>query len=205
MTTTEVVPVQPGAQQPSPFVADSGLRVQIGRLAWVIESTASPTDPLGPAERAALRRLDLDAPRPSQWGALIRALMAADMDPTDWSRSRLRHWALIAQGMALSTHDAGAPLGQQLALAHVAESRVLRLLAAQGDAFEQYLPRLVRLMGSQGQPINWLDLGSLALAELSGSQDVADKLRLNLAGTYYAALAKPDPTLAAQPPLKNDR
>lgn len=146
-----------------------------------------------PGERAALARMNPRAPMPHQLAALSRAVIAAGLTPESWAREHWLGWTLIAHGMALAGHDASAMLGEQLARAGVAESRVSRLLTARGEAFVQTLPRLLRLMASKGVAPNWNELGALVLRE-SGNGPVdrqqVETLRLRIAGRYFSALAR---------------
>lgn len=147
----------------------------------------------GMADRAALARLDPDALQPQALGALSRALLAAGLSPETWQAQTWPRWALIAHGVALAGHDGQGRLGEQLAQAGVAESRVSRLLTARGDALPQLLPSLLRLLASKGVAPNWRELGELVLLNASSEPcDVAsaESLRLRIAGPYYAALAR---------------
>lgn len=146
----------------------------------------------GPGERAALARLDAEALRPHEIAALSRALLSAGLQPESWRPETWPRWALIAHGMALAGHDGAERLGRQLEQAHVAESRVTKLLTARGDAFRQLLPRVLRLLASKGVRPNWFELGELVLkADSTDSDDAerAEQLRLRIAGPYFSALA----------------
>ena len=161
----------------------------ISRLANVIarrERFRGDGAALDKGEQAALARLDPEAPRPHQVGALARALVLAGIAPDDWQAETWERWALLAHGMALAGHDSGARLGAQLARAEVSESRVTRLLTARGDAFRQQVPRLLRLMASRGVAPNWLEFGALILAT-DRDEARAETLRLRIAGQFYAA------------------
>ena len=145
-------------------------------------------------ERAALARLDPDQPlRPQAIAALSRALENTRLEPENWHPATWQRWALVAHGMALAGHDSGARLGEQLARAQVAESRVTRLLTARGDAFTQLLPRLLRLLASQGVRPNWYELGPLIHKESksdSDAQQEAETIRLGIAKAYFLAIQK---------------
>ena len=146
----------------------------------------------GPGDRAALARMDPDALRPHEIAALSRALLAAGLAPETWRPETWPRWALIAHGMALAGHDGSSRLGQQLAQAGVAESRVTRLLTARGEAFRQLLPRVLRLLASKTVQPNWFELGELVLKEDSGAhEDIqrAEHLRMRIAGPYFSVLA----------------
>jgi len=147
----------------------------------------------GPGDRAALARLDPEALQPHQVAALARALLAAGLAPEQWHPDTWPRWALIAQGMALAGHDRRQALGAQLAHAGVSESRVTKLLTARGEAFVQLVPRLLRLMASQGVAPNWRELGELVLKEHSmdpARLEEAEAMRLRVAGRYFSAVAR---------------
>jgi CRISPR system Cascade subunit CasB len=119
-------------------------------------------------------------------------LLAAGLSPDTWDVQTWPRWALIAQGIALAGHAPGR-LGDQLADAGVAESRVTKLLTARGDAFQQLLPRVVRLMASKGVSPNWSELGSLVLKDARADtrdSPEADGIRLRIAGPYYSRIAR---------------
>lgn len=161
----------------------------LARLAQVIarpERFRGDANALDKGEQAALARLNPDAPRPHQVGALARALVLAGIEPDGWQPETWQRWALLAHGMALAGHDTASRLGTQLARAEVSGSRVTRLLTARGDAFRQQVPRLLRLLASRGVAPNWLELGALIL-DTDRDETRAETLRLRIAGNYYAA------------------
>ena len=68
-----------------------------------------------------------------------------------------------------------------------------RLLTARGDAFTQLLPRLLRLLASQGVRPNWDELGPLIHKESkpdSDAQQEAETIRLGIAKAYFLAIQK---------------
>ena len=161
----------------------------LARLAQVIarnERFRGDAAALDKGEQAALARLDPDAPRAHQVGALAHALVLAGLEPDDWQAETWQRWALLAHGMALAGHDEGGRLGAQFARAEVSESRITRLLTARGDAFRQQVPRLLRLLASRSVAPNWLEFGALILAT-DRDEARAETLRLRIAGNYYAA------------------
>lgn len=163
--------------------------VRLARIIERHERFRGDSAALSVGERAALARLDPDAPRPHQVGALARALVLAGIVPDEWQHETWLRWALIANGMALAGHDAQERLGRQFAHANVSESRVTRLLTARGDAFRQQIPRLLRLMASRRVAPNWQELGALILAT-DRDEERAETQRLRIAGQYYAAAAR---------------
>jgi CRISPR system Cascade subunit CasB len=171
-------------EAPAPADTRSPLRRDLfGALAaWIARASTG--------DRAALARLKADALQPHELAALAKALLHAGLSPERWQPETWPRWALIAQGMALAGHATG-PLGQQLARAGVAESRVTKLLTARGPAFVQLLPRVLRLLASKNVAPNWRELGALVLAEGDpSSQSDAEALRLRIAGPYFSELAK---------------
>lgn len=177
MTDTTTAPINaPPARHKNPF----------GALAAYVHNADS-------GERAALARLSPTVLRPHEIAALSRAMLAAGMEPETWRPQTWQRWALIAHGMALAGHDGNDRLGEQLARAGVTESRVTRLLTARGEAFEQQLPRLLRLLASKEVRPNWYELGELILAESRRGDDDelrAEQLRLRIAGRYFSAQAR---------------
>lgn len=200
MNTSELAtPITPphkqATQAPNAQPASLGLDSILAELAWIIGRSPrfkGDQDSLNPGERAALARLDPDGElRPRQVAALTRVLLDAGLAPEDFSPTLWRAWTLIAHGIALTGHSKEHPLGQQLAEARVAESRVTRLLTARGDAFRQLLPRLLRLLAAGGVAPNWLELGRLILLqeqEGRSNRDV-EALRLQIASRYFSTLA----------------
>jgi CRISPR system Cascade subunit CasB len=179
----------------SPIDEERNAAVQAIRRSNPFGGLAAYIQRAGPGDRAALARLEPEALRPHEIGALSRALLSAGLQPETWRADTWPRWALIAHGIALAGHDGAARLGQQLARAGVAESRVTKLLTARGDAFRQLLPRVLRLMASKGVSPNWFELGELVLKESSAERDEltrAEQLRLRIAGPYFAAQAAKD-------------
>ncbi len=163
----------------------------LARLARVITTPPRfPNDPLAldNGQRAALARLSPEAMRADQVGALARALLAAGIDVEGWPAGLWRRWAMISHGIALAGHDGTHLLGTQLADAGVSEARVTKLLTSRGDAFDQLLPRVLRLMASRGVAPNWNELGALVLAE-GRDEPKAEALRLRIAGRFFSALS----------------
>ncbi len=173
-------------------LADPDTLPPLSRLARVITTPPRfPNDPvaLDNGQRAALARLSPDAMRADQVGALARALLAAGIDPDGWPAGLWRRWATIAHGIALAGHNGAGALGTQFADANVSEARVTKLLTSRGDAFDQLLPRVLRLMASRGVAPNWNELGALVLAE-GRDEPKAEALRLQIAGRFFSALSR---------------
>ncbi len=193
MSTPDTDPsLQPQLAEASPPRQESA----ISRLARIIAQAARYTGDahgLDNGERAALARLDPEEMRPHQIAALSRALVYADLAPENWQPETWQRWALIAHGMALTGHDGGRSLGQQLSEAAVSESRVTKLLTAREDAFRQLLPRFLRLLASKDVAPNWFDLGGLILNQgrnNAANDEEAETIRLKIAGRFFSAEAK---------------
>lgn len=181
MTTLE-----PTLEKQAPPEDAVSYREPFGALAAHIQRAST-------GDRAALARLKPEALQPHQLAALARALSAAGLAPEQWHADTWPRWALIAHGMALAGHDGKQKLGRQLANAGVSESRVTKLLTSRGDAFNQLLPRVLRLLKSKEVAPNWRELGELVLKEgskLRSSQVDAEEIRLQIAGPYFSALAR---------------
>lgn len=158
---------------------------EFGKLAAFVRGCSA-------GDKAALARLQPERLQPHELSALARALLSAGLQPDTWQPDTWLRWSAIAKGIALAGHDGAVRLGEQLAAAGVAESRVTKLLTARGDAFSQLLPRLVRLMASKRVAINWRELGELVLKESSADPArlaEAEELRLRIAGPYFSARA----------------
>lgn len=175
------------SQQPD-VTTQPGTGAACAALAAHLRRTSTTT-----GDRAALARLKPEALQPHELAALSRALLAAGLAPESWHPDTWPRWALIVHGIALAGHDGSRPLGEQLAQAGVAESRVTKLLTSRGEAFRQMLPRLLRLLASLGVQPNWRELAELVLLDGSTERsrlDAAEALRLRIAGPYFAHLAR---------------
>lgn len=174
-----------GSAEPSAPALSQGER--FGALAWHIAKKTTP------GERAALARLQPDALKPQQISALANALLAIGMEPDQWKPETWPRWALIAHGMALAGHDGTRRLGAQLANAGVSEPRVTKLLTSRGDAFEQCLPQVLRLLASKSVQPNWRELGALVLTQEHPDpkkRAAAEATRLAIAGAYFTEIAR---------------
>ncbi|HRO51636.1 MAG TPA: type I-E CRISPR-associated protein Cse2/CasB [Alicycliphilus sp.] len=180
--------------EPNAIATDSAPATDAAVTRGPYNALAAAIERASTGERAALARLAPDQPlRPQAIAALSRTLLAVGLEPENWRPATWQRWALIAHGIALAGHDGAGRLGAQLARANVAESRVTRLLTARGDAFTQLLPRLLRLLASQGVRPNWYELGPLIHKESSpdsAGQERAEALRLDIAKAYFSELSK---------------
>lgn len=160
----------------------------VGRAAGMLHPEEGS---LPSGDRAALRRIDLDAPvTPTLW----KVLFALDQDDApDWiSENRWeRRWAALLMGMAhcAGLHDYDVPLGQALAEAGWSETRFVRLLEADDETLMVLLRRVAQYLASKQQPANWDDMRGLLFYQ---SGDTAEDIRLSIARSYYRTLHAQD-------------
>lgn len=137
---------------------------------------------------AELRRMNPDEPdAPAFWQLAAKRELSGVLDEE-------RKWALVIHGIALMTfntrnaHD-GTPVGRALfeggdrnrENAFYSDFRLNRLLKARGSTLRTLLTELFHMMGSAGQPFNWIEMASFILNE----GDAAEKSRYEIARTYY--------------------
>ena len=169
-------------------IQPDSIRAQLGRLARTIARSKrfrGDTATLDEGECAALRRLNPEAPLQRHFGALVHALMLADVPMDRFANDRWACWALIAQGIAIAGHDAHVRLGSQLAAARVTELRITRFLNTRHSAFRRQVSLLMRLMESREISPNWIELGVLVLTTDEGK---SEERRLRIAQDYYKAV-----------------
>ena len=107
--------------------------------------------------------------------------------PESWLRVEyLPRWAAIAQCIALTYAPArrSDPDGAALASADLSETRFSRLLVSRGNGFFDQLLLVARYMRAKDAPLDWIDLGILALTT-DVHEDRADATRLRLARDFY--------------------
>jgi CRISPR type I-E-associated protein CasB/Cse2 len=153
---------------------------------------------LDPGERAALRRMQPDAPSPAAMGLAIRLLIQSGAADPELRPARLRRWTLLLQGLALlagtaetaSPHRRGETLGLRLRtlLANdeaeqvkEADLRLLTLLEARGEAFDTLLIRMIRRLAASG--VTTID--AVGLWRLVVEPDDEDRQRLTVARDFY--------------------
>ena len=148
-------------------------------------------DPMANGTRAALRRMD-----PGALGTPALQRLLAEAVPQAGGASDAA-WALLAHCMALAApdrHIRGTRLGQELAKAEFAESRLVRLLSPNAD-LSNLLPRTVRFLVARGGALNGRDLWELIRPGMRPEPDevALDRARTRIARDYYRA----DPAHAA--------
>ncbi len=107
--------------------------------------------------------------------------------PADWEAHR-REWMTLVAGIALMCprpHRPDRPAGLALAEAGLSESRLERLLAAEGDILSMILLRTAYFLGARNIPINWADFARLLLV---AERDEKETIRLSIARDFYRPL-----------------
>jgi CRISPR system Cascade subunit CasB len=137
------------------------------------------SDELPLADRAALRRMT-----PSRRPPLAFFRLAYRALPADWE-ARRREWMTLVAGIALMgprPHLSNRPAGLALAEAGLSESRLERLLAAEGEILSATLLRTAYFLGARGAPVNWADFARLLLV---ADKDEKESIRLAIARDFY--------------------
>lgn len=163
----------------------------VPRIAGLL-GAAEPGRALGTGDRAALRRLDPEAPE-GGIGAVCRVLIRAGvaverLDVKDLRRAaHALHLLALLSGSGADPHDPRLPAGRGLAEARLSEARFRRFLTARGPAFRDQATHLARFLAGRGQRLHCGPLIRLLLVE-GDDEDAAEAIRLELAAQYYAAL-----------------
>ncbi len=149
---------------------------------------------------AELRRMDPEDPE----AAVFWRLMASQGLLGNLTLER--KWALILHGIALMTprnsgdgntrtaHDGYMPVGRALFLggeshrerAFYSESRLNRLMTAQGDMLRTLLARMFRMLASADVSFNWREMSQFILSE-GYDDEAAQQARHRIAREYYRA------------------
>lgn len=125
---------------------------------------------------------------PEQRPPLAFFRLACRSLPANWEAHR-REWMTLVAGIALMCprpHRADRPAGQTLAEAGLSESRLERLLAAEGEALSHILLRTAYFLGAKGVPVNWTDLARLLL--VTADREERETIRIGIARDFYRPL-----------------
>ncbi len=156
---------------------NESLATTIGRISSLIASDRFPN-----SDRAMLKRMDArQAPPLSFYRFAFRHL------PQNWQRQQ-EAWQAILTGMALmspSIHRPDRPLGRLLAEERYAETRLERLLSAEGQTRSTLLLRMVRFLAAKRTPVNWVDIAGLLLTT---DPEKREDLHMRIAHEYYKNL-----------------
>ncbi len=150
---------------------------------------------------AGLRRMDPDAPDTAPFWRLLAEQDLLGIPIVE------NKWALILHGIALMTpthsgegspqsaHDGSVHVGRALFLGaesqrrdspFYSETRLNRLLTAQGPMLRTLLARMFRMLGASDVSFNWREMASFILNE--GYDDEAtERSRRRIAKEYYQA------------------
>jgi CRISPR system Cascade subunit CasB len=168
----------PSAQTSNPSATGkAGLGTIIAHIAGVVGSDGFPT-----GERAVLRRMDPAHPPP-----LTFYRFALHHLPDDWEWEAAG-WRTLVTGMAIMAphiHQPDRGLGRALGEAGYSETRLERLLGADGETRHTLFLRAVRFLAAKGTPFNWLDGARLLLTR---EADKREQLHGRLATDFYRVL-----------------
>lgn len=156
-------------------------------------STALADRHFATGDRAALRRVDPDAPMPA-YAASCRLLVRCgqSLEGADLDR-----WVFVLHTLALATsierpaHDREIGFGRALAEAGVSEHRFVRLLTAHGRALRDQIPRAARLLRAKGQQADFRAVWRLLAPDAVADGD-GERIRADIARDYYIARARND-------------
>ncbi len=142
---------------------------------------------------AALRRMrDGSAPPAAFWRIVVDALEPRGLVTTLGDERKWTHIVrLMAEAAGLHVNE--LPLGKALSDAKVAETRVLRVLNAQGDQLIDALRYALRPLVVGGVRFDQRAIAELILSD--GHQDASDRARNNVARSFFSAehtKSKPD-------------
>src|SRR5579875_2155819 len=155
-----------------------GLASRIGRIAALLKD-----ERLSRGDLAALRRMNPLGPAPLTW---YRFAVRALTDEWDRSLETQKNWMTIVGGMALmhpDVHDPHQPLGLVLAEKQYSDSRLERLLAAEGDLLRTLVLRMARFLAAQGARVNWVDAARLLFVH---DPDVQEPIRRRIATDFFS-------------------
>jgi hypothetical protein len=168
---------------------DGGL---VARSKDAVASIAAQIGQFEPGPRAALRRMNPDAPDSAALGILLGLLQKAEAGAPD--DDVIRRWALVAQVAAMlvgtgrqPAHSPAHPAGEALFRAGYSELRLMRLTSAQGPALRDQIRRMARfLAAARAAPLDLRPIAALVLFD-GRDRERMEAARLRLARAYYSA------------------
>ena len=155
---------------------------------WVAAMAARLGSPsFSTGDHAALRRMQPGNPSGRAQIAAERLFALAGLQPDGKDRQR---WLFVIHCLALAggRHDKDATAGRVLSEIRYSEERLTRLLSTDFEVVADVIPRLARLIGSKGVPVDWLPLGQL-LRWTGRDETRANYARHRIARTYARAAA----------------
>lgn len=151
------------------------------------------SDGCSSGERAALKRMSLEGSTPLAFHKLWLQQIDPHIDEY-WKHDRWQPvWRTLVTALALQRgqfFDPKRPLGRTLHEARFAESRLERLLSAEGDTLFRLALRAARQVAAKQLPADWRDLARLLFAHSKVRQSANDRL----ARAYYRAQYQADQT-----------
>lgn len=137
-------------------------------------------------ERAALKRMGLEGPAPLALHRFILRHVEEAWQGEHWTP----RWRALICALAIQRDggfDPSRPWGQALAEARFAESRLERLLAAQGDTQLTLALRAARQLAAKGIACDWRQLADLVF---STDTEIRERINTRIARDYYRNLKK---------------
>ncbi len=137
-------------------------------------------------ERAALKRMGLEGPAPLALHRFILRQVDESWQGEHWTP----RWRTLVCALAIQRDggfDPARPWGQALAEARFAESRLERLLAAQGDTQLVLALRAARQLAAKGIACDWRQLADLIF---SSDPEIRERINTRIARDYYRNLKK---------------
>jgi CRISPR system Cascade subunit CasB len=137
-------------------------------------------------ERAALKRMGLEGPAPLALHRFILRQVEEAWQGEHWTP----RWRALICALAIQRDggfDPSRPWGQALAEARFAESRLERLLAAQGDTQLTLALRAARQLAAKGIACDWRQLADLVFAP---NPEARERINTRIARDYYRNLKK---------------
>jgi CRISPR system Cascade subunit CasB len=137
-------------------------------------------------ERAALKRMGLEGPAPLALHRFILRHVDEAWQGEHWTP----RWRALICALAIQRDggfDPSRPWGQALAEARFAESRLERLLAAQGDTQLTLALRAARQLAAKGIACDWRQLADLIF---SSDPEIRERINTRIARDYYRNLKK---------------
>jgi CRISPR system Cascade subunit CasB len=135
-------------------------------------------------ERAALKRMALDGPAP----LALHRLLIRHVDEAWQGETWLADWRTLICALALQRDGSFAPerpLGQALAEARFAESRLERLLGSAGETLRALALRAARQLAAKGLACDWRQFADLLF---SRNPEARERINTRIARDFYRHL-----------------
>lgn len=161
------------------LIQKPGLARDIARVAGTLSHSEFPRGDLADLRRGGARMYT----SPGYWRVLLDRV---DQDQRADEEAE-RRWGVILQAMAIMAPDIHAPgQGVGRVLAGIGqdslEHRLLRLLRSRGQALEDQMRLMARLLASYNRAVDWSPLAGLVL---NRDEDRKESIRRSIARDYY--------------------